>query len=167
MIVGLYARGVGYLATLHLMVGLPCSGKTTYAKQLAQQEKALRFTPDEWQIQLFDQQVYDEHSNHDLLHDRIEALMWTVAADVLALGVSAILDFGFWSRRERDDFRHRAEQLGVDFRIHYMDVPKDELIARLEKRNAAADDTTVIVEPKFIEQWCAVFEPPDADELRN
>ena len=38
------------MATLHLMVGLPCSGKTTLAKQLEQERSALRLTPDEWQI---------------------------------------------------------------------------------------------------------------------
>ena len=41
------------MATLHLMVGLPCSGKTTLARQLEQQYSALRPTPDEWHTALF------------------------------------------------------------------------------------------------------------------
>ena len=35
------------MATLHLMVGLPCSGKTTLAKKLEVERAALRLTPDE------------------------------------------------------------------------------------------------------------------------
>ncbi|MBV9304506.1 MAG: AAA family ATPase, partial [Acidobacteriaceae bacterium] len=32
------------MATLHLMIGLPCSGKTTYARQLAGETNALLLT---------------------------------------------------------------------------------------------------------------------------
>ena len=34
------------MATLHLMVGLPCSGKTTEARRLERELGALRLTPD-------------------------------------------------------------------------------------------------------------------------
>ena len=43
------------MATLHLMVGLPCSGKTTLAQKLERERSALRLTPDEWQVPLFGQ----------------------------------------------------------------------------------------------------------------
>ena len=36
------------MATLHLICGLPGSGKTTLAKQLETSEGAVRFCPDEW-----------------------------------------------------------------------------------------------------------------------
>jgi Predicted kinase len=38
------------MPTLHLMVGLPCSGKTTLARQLEHKYSALRLTTDEWHI---------------------------------------------------------------------------------------------------------------------
>lgn len=43
------------MATLHLMVGLPCLGKTTLARTLEREQSALRLTPDEWHIRLFGQ----------------------------------------------------------------------------------------------------------------
>jgi hypothetical protein len=39
--------------TLHLTVGLPGVGKTTLARKIAHEDKAVRFTPDEWMIPLF------------------------------------------------------------------------------------------------------------------
>ena len=153
------------MPVLHLMVGLPCSGKTTFAKTLEKQEQALRFTPDEWQLKLFNQRVYDEHSDHDIMKRKLEKFIWTVAADALKLGVNVILDFGFWTKVERDDFRLRAKQLGVGFKIHFMDVPKDELLARMTGRNAEVEYTAFICEPKHMERWYAIFEPPSSDEL--
>ena len=62
---------------LHLMVGLPGSGKTTFAKRLAAEENAIRLTPDEWQLRLFGDDT--DHPEHDRRHSHIEALMWDLA----------------------------------------------------------------------------------------
>lgn len=51
------------MATLHLMVGLPGSGKTTEAIKLEYKYKALRLTPDEWQYFLFGHDISDKE--HD------------------------------------------------------------------------------------------------------
>ena len=94
------------MATLHLMVGLPCSGKTTLARQLEHERSALRLTPDEWQVALFGQD--EEEPEHDARHSLIEAMLWKIASRALQLGTNVILDFGFWAREEREDYRLRA-----------------------------------------------------------
>ena len=67
------------MATLHLMVGLPCSGKTTLAKKLEQERSALRLTPDEWQVLLFGQDA--EEPEHDARHSLIEAMFGILQAE--------------------------------------------------------------------------------------
>jgi len=54
--------------------------------------------------------------------------MWDVAKHVLEIGGDVVLDYGCWARVERDDYRNRAKELGVDFKLHYMDVPYSEYI---------------------------------------
>jgi predicted kinase len=88
------------------MVGLPCSGKTTLAQKLESEKAALRLTPDEWQVRLFGQDA--EESEHDARHELIEAMLWNIASRALVLGTNVILDFGFWAREEREDFRLRV-----------------------------------------------------------
>lgn len=151
------------MVTLHLMVGLPCSGKTTYAKQLAVSEKALLLTPDAWQLRLYGQDFPGPY--HDDRHTIIENIMWDVAKNVLSLGTSVILDFGFWAQSERIDFRQRANDLNVNFRIHFMDVSKEELFIRLEKRNRHTDDEAFHIPLAYLEQWYQQFEPPTPEEL--
>ena len=90
------SSGVKSVATLHLMVGLPCSGKTTLAKKLEQERSALRLTPDEWQVALFGQDAHEPE--HDARHSLIEAMLWKIASRALELGTNVILDFGFWAR---------------------------------------------------------------------
>jgi len=111
------------------MVGLPCSGKTTRAKQLENEDSALRLTPDEWHVNLFGHDVLDP--DHDKRHGIIESMLWQVAARSLSLGTNVILDFGFWAKEERDDFRSRARELGARSEVIFMDVNKEELMDRL------------------------------------
>src|ERR1700721_443380 len=80
------------MATLHLMIGLPCSGKTTCARQLAVETNALLLTLDVWHLKLFGHDV--GHEDHDERHERIEKIMWDVAKHVLAMGGDVVLDYG-------------------------------------------------------------------------
>ncbi|MBK8019845.1 MAG: AAA family ATPase [Chloroflexi bacterium] len=102
------------------MVGLPCSGKTTLAQKLEREQSALRLTVDEWHIRLFGQDA--EEPEHDARHALIEAMLWNIASRALELGTNVILDFGFWAREEREDYRSRAKQLGAGSEVHFLDV---------------------------------------------
>lgn len=151
------------MPTLHLMVGLPCSGKTTYARRLAREVNALLLTVDVWHLVLFGDDV--GHENHDERHGRIEKIMWDVAERVLAMGGDVILDFGFWARVERDDFRHRAKELGAHCTVHYMDVPYPELYRRLETRNRIRPEGAFVIPTTEMDKYVAIFQPPTEDEL--
>lgn len=153
------------MATLHLMVGLPCSGKTTLAQKLEHELPALRLTPDEWQIPLFGQDA--EEPEHDARHSLIEALLWNIASRALELGTNVILDYGFWAREEREEYRLRAKQLGASSEVHYLDVPEDELLRRLQKRNSLPSQESFFISEEAMKPWIASFQKPALDELER
>lgn len=157
------------MPTLHLMVGLPCSGKSTAARALELEHSALRLTTDEWHVRLFGDDFSDAddvgHARHNARHNLLEALLWQTAERALVLGVDVILDFGCWSRRERDDFRARAQHLGADFLIHFTDAPEAVLLERLAARNAALPEGTFHIEERELKEWFGLFERPAPDEL--
>ena len=145
------------------MVGLPCSGKTSLARTLEYERSALRLTPDEWQLRLFGQDA--EEPEHDARHALIEALLWEVASRAIVLGTNVILDFGFWAREEREDYRSRAKQLGARSEVHFLDVPADELLRRLVRRNAQLSPMAFHISVEMMQPWIAFFQKPTPDEL--
>ncbi len=147
------------MAILHLIVGLPCSGKTTLAKKLESELPALRLTPDEWMMRVV-QDGYDEDKRAV-----VEAMLWEIAERVLELGSDVVLDYGFWGRDERTDFRQRAQRVGADTKIHYLDVSRDELHRRLHQRNANLPPNTFHIDTTDLDQWLTMFEAPTQDEL--
>ena len=153
------------MATLHLMVGLPCSGKTTLARKLEYACSALRLTPDEWQVPLFGQDAEDPE--HNVRHALIEALLWKVASRALVLGTNVILDFGFWAREEREDYRSRAKQLGARSKVHFLDVPEEELLQRLARRNAQPSLLAFHISEEMMQPWIVFFQKPTRDELEG
>jgi predicted kinase len=92
-------------ARLILICGLPGSGKTTLAKELAPKVPAIRLCPDEWKHDL-GIDYYDEQRRVQL-----EARLWRLGQELLTLGQSVILENGFWAREERDELRLGARPL--------------------------------------------------------
>jgi predicted kinase len=147
------------------MVGLPCSGKTTLALKLETERSALRLTPDEWQVRLFGQDA--EEPEHDVRHTLIETMLWNIASRALVLGTNVILDFGFWAREERVDFRLRAKQLGASSEVHFLDVPQEELIRRLAVRNSQLLQGSFHIPEDMMKPLIASFQRPTPDELER
>lgn len=134
------------------------------ATALETERAALRLSPDEWITRLYGADISGEEL--DAVRDPVEAVLWDLAARVLVLGVDVILEFGFWSRGEREEFRSRAEQLGARSELHFTDASEEELLNRLAKRNAQLPPGTFWIDEARLRSWFEVFQRPSSDELR-
>ena len=151
------------MATLFLICGLPGAGKTRLARHLEVSQPALRLSPDEWIAPLLADPA--DMAELDRLRSPVEAVQWDVAKRVLALGIDVVLEWGFWSRDERAQYRSEAEALGARVELCYLEVKRDELWARLSRRNANLPPGTFAVTADQLDLWWGWFEPPTADEL--
>ena len=80
-------RAIG--ARLILTCGLPGSGKTTLAGQLAKDRGAVRLTKDEW-LWALGASPWDRATN-----EKVERELWRIAQEILGLGVE-IKDLDQW-----------------------------------------------------------------------
>jgi predicted kinase len=150
------------MATLILICGMAGAGKTTLAKQLETSRQAFRLCPDEWIKAV----IKDEADKVELdrLRSPIEALQWEVAQRLLQLGISVILENGFWGKEEREKYRLEAKALGARVELYYLDFAKEEIWQRIEYRNSEPSGLSFRIAREEFDSWWNGFTPPDAQE---
>ena len=142
-----------------LVCGLPGSGKTTVSKRLAAELGAVRMCPDEW-MHALDIDLWDQPAR-----GRVEQLQWAQTTRLLAIGVTVIIEWGLWTRGERDVLRDQVHALGSAIELRYLDVPMDELWRRLDVRNRRPAAAWTVIDRPSLVAWAADFEAPTAEEL--
>ena len=138
-----------------IVCGLPGSGKTTLAMRLEARLGVIRLCPDEWMFAL-SLDLYDEVSR-----EKIEALQWKLAQDLIAQGLTVIIEWGTWGKSERDVLRLGAQALGAAVELHYLDVPLDVLMGRIQRRGAENPP----IERSAMLQWFEKFQSPTPEEM--
>jgi predicted kinase len=141
---------------LVLLCGLPASGKTTLALEIADAYGAVRLNPDEWELAL-GIDPFDEE-----FQLRLEAAFTGLTERLLTLGTSVVLEWGFWARSERDEKRDFGRSLGAAVELRFLDVPFDELVRRVADRHA---DGGIAITESHMERYRRSFQPPTEDEL--
>jgi predicted kinase len=154
------------MPTLHLICGLPCSGKTTYALGLRADANRVLFTLDRWLITLFGQYSiasvgHEEHTRRVLA---CRELTWQSASELLRRSVDVVLDDGFFLRDNRVRYVEMADALGAAVKIHFIDTPLDLILPRLEARNAQLPPCNFHIDPETLHGFIGLFEPPSSDE---
>ncbi len=154
------------MATVHLLSGLPCSGKTTYAAALKADTGGEHFSLDYWLITTFGTYAiagvgHDEHVRRVL---ECRQLIWSAAVESLRGDADVILDDGFFLREDRVHVIAQAQRLGARAKVHVLSAPLDVLQARGASRNAQLPPYNFAISPERLQAFVELFEVPTVRE---
>jgi predicted kinase len=151
-----------------LVAGATGAGKTTYARKLSDEWRALRFSIDEWMVPLFARDS-PQPIQFDWMMERIgrcEAVILALVAQAAARGLPAVLDLGFTKRAHRDAIAAACASSGLLTAIHFVDVDPETRWARVEQRNRDQGETyAMLVDRAMFDFMEGMWEPPDSEEL--
>ena len=115
------------MGEVFLICGKLCSGKTTYAHKLAAEQGAVLLSVDEVMLSIFGQFAGDKHDEYAAGAKRF---LLGKAVELADKNVPVVLDWGFWSRAERQQMRVYFAARGVVSRLVYLAVAETPLCWR-------------------------------------
>ena len=142
--------------TVYLLCGLPGSGKSTCAREL-EKSSAFRLTLDE---ELFKRFGREFESGYEEKERATKEELKMILLENMATGRSVILDYGFWKKAARDEYRELIEQRGGECKLLYFKVSSDELKKRLAFRNVTDQMNNHHIDETLLEKFIGEFEEP-------
>lgn len=120
--------------TLTATVGLPGSGKTTWARQQVAADttgKTVRINRDDLRVMTFGKFVLDNPREQEPVITKIQQAMVTAA---LRAGQNVIVDDTNTNERFRNEWVRLAQRVGAKFQIKVMDTDVEECVRRDAER---------------------------------
>ena len=140
------------------MCGPSGAGKTTYAKTLENGGMTrLSFDVEMWRRGITTAVLSPEE------REDIEARLKERLLALVAEGRDVVLDFSFWSRQMREEWRRLLRPHGVVPETVYVATDRDTVLARTRERRGRHSDDYVLDE-STVARYFDHFEAPTPDE---
>ena len=140
------------------MCGPAGSGKSTVARQYEQQGMArLSFDQEAWSRGITTMPLPPD------VHRDIELALRARLADLVHAGSDVVLDFSFWSRHMRDEYRELLRPFGVVPETVYLATDRATVLQRIAARSARDGDDFAI-STELAAFYFDHFEVPSAAE---
>ena len=154
------------MAKIIAICGKICSGKTYYANQLKEKENAVILSCDELTKVLFDNALGEKH---DDMASRIWSYFQKKSVELVNVGCTVILDWGFWrlESRKRLTAFYRLENVPCEW--HYIDVDEQMWYQNIEERNCKVCNgeggSDYYLDEGLMRKLLSMWEAPSKDEI--
>ena len=153
------------MAKVYLICGKLCCGKTTYSQKLCAESDAVLLSVDEMTLTVFGQNCGEKHDEYVL---NAKKYLLNKSLELIDKNINVVLDWGFWTRKEREFIKDFYKSHGIDCELHYIDISDDVWKARIEQRNQTVltDKTSAYyVNENLFAKFSSIFEAPSEDEV--
>ncbi len=154
------------MSKVYLICGKICSGKTTYAKKLCKGNNAILLSVDEIMLSLFDQCCGEKL--HQEYERKIKDYLFAKSLEIIEKDFDVVLDWGFWTKEERDATKEFFKSRNIDCELHYIAVSDEIWEYQLNKRNNEILENKTkayYLEHNRALEFVSRFKKPDMDEV--
>ncbi len=153
-----------HVAKVIMICGKICSGKSTYAEKLRDENKAVMLSVDDIMLAVFGQHA---GSRHDEYTGKIQEYLFAKSLEIIHAGCSVILDWGFWTKKARSFAREFYAKHDIPCEMHYINACDETLRKRVLQRNREVTDgakNAYFVDENIAAKCDTLFEAPDKSE---
>ena len=149
--------------TLYFFCGKMVAGKSTRARRLAEAEKAVLISEDEWLEMLYPEQI---KTLDYFLHysARLRPVVGMHVKNLLMTGMTVVLDFPANTARQKAWFKCLYEDSGVEGKLLHLKVSDAICLERLRKRRAKQPNRQRFDNEQFFQQVTQYFREPAPSE---
>jgi predicted kinase len=152
--------------TLIFFSGKMGAGKSTYAKQLANELKAILLSEDEWLAAIYPDEIQN-FDDYILYSARLKPLLKSHVQSLLHSGVSVVMDFPGNTRKQRAWFKAIFDESQIPHKLIYLQTDDSLCLQRLEKRRQEAPERAQFDNEEVFHQVNRYFQAPTEDEGFN
>jgi predicted kinase len=152
-----------------ILCGKIASGKTYYAKELKKKSNAIILSVDDLMLKLSDSCM---GNHHDDIARRCERYFYSLAEQILLQGLDVIIDFGYWTRKEREEAKVYFKSREIQVELHYIKVADEKRFIQLANRNQCLImnrnkqvDRVYIIHEELRKRLDSKFEEPTPNEI--
>lgn len=153
-------------ATLYFFCGKMAAGKSTLAKQLANDNHAILLVEDNLLSQLYPEEIIDI-SSYVKYSWRLKTAISAPICNLLSNGISVVLDFPANTQNQRQWFRQLIENTSANHELHFIDATNDLCKQQLKKRSQDKPDGTAFTSEAEFEAITQYFQAPKDTERFN
>lgn len=154
------------MSKVYAICGKICSGKSHYADELKEQHNAVILSVDELTLYLIDN---EQGESYDFLVNKAKSYLLKKAVDIIKTNSNVILDWGFWTSKEREKVNQYFNQYNITVEWHFIDITDEkhqELIKirnnEIEKQNNLTD---FYIDGELLKKSLLQFEQPSKNDV--
>lgn len=153
------------MAKVYLICGKLCCGKTTYSRKICAENDAVLLSVDEMILTVFGQNCGEKHDEYVL---NAKEYLLNKSLELIDKNINVVLDWGFWTKKEREFTKDFYKSHSIDCELHYIDISDEVWKARIEQRNKTVltdKASAYYVDEVLLMKFNSIFEVPSEDEI--
>lgn len=152
--------------TLIFFCGKMGAGKSTHARRLANELKAMLISEDDWLAALYPTEIHD-FSDYLKYSPRLKRILKPHIHSILLSGTSVVMDFPANTRNQRTWFLEIVSEHDIPHRLVCLVSSDEACLKRLVNRRIEQPDRARFDTEEVFRHVTSFFQPPSGDEGFN